>query len=97
MATRDERIAGLESRVAVLEKALAGIPTPTLHAGTPTPAFPPSNPNPRWLNESRFANDCAVERCKTHIRKGERCYFVPKTDTEKSKVYCEPCAKALGL
>lgn len=91
MATREERLAGLEARVAVLETALAG-----MVQAPPAPATHPSNPDPRWLNEARYANNCAVDRCKTRIEKGERCFFVPKTDTEKSKVYCAPCATAMG-
>lgn len=93
MATREERIGGLEARVAVLEAALAGMSAPA-QAKNP---LPPSNPNPRWLNEARFANDCATPRCSTRVQKGERCYFVPKTATEKSKVYCQPCANAMGV
>ena len=103
MATREERIGGLESRVAVLEAAIASLvasgPTLTLRSGKPEPAFDkprPRNPNPRWLDKAIYANGCATDRCSARIEKGQRCYFVPAMDTEKSKVYCEPCATALG-
>ena len=95
MATRDERIGGLESRVSVLEAAIAGMVAAKPVAQAPATQRP-RNPNPRWLDKAIYANGCSTERCSARIEKGERCFFVPKTDTEKSKVYCVPCATALG-
>lgn len=93
MATREERVAGLEARVAVLEKALAGMTAPAREANP----LPPRNSNPRWLNEARFDSGCSTARCSTRVKKGERCYYVPRTATEKSQVFCQPCATAMGV
>lgn len=47
----------------------------------------------RWLESARYDNACAGA-CKGRVQQGERCWYEPKTASDKARVFHEKCAPA---